>query len=94
MTNQQVEFLANSADDQSPFPDRYNEFLIDTSVVFPDQPTGFYTYEVYEMQDAATPAQASPIETGRMTMKETAAPAGRTKYQPSTGKTFKVYNGN
>lgn len=81
VTKQTVTFFKTSADDESTYPERYNEFEINTSVVFADRPPGEWLYTVYEtdLQEVVT----VELENGKMYLLESAAFAP-TLYNPST----------
>jgi len=70
LTNAVINKIYNFIEDNSPNPDRYNEFDIDTSAVFLNQPVGMWRYEVYEQAGSSNtdPANATEVERGIMTL--------------------------
>lgn len=80
-------------DDESDFPDRYNQFDIDTAVVFANQPIGEWQYEVYEQVSSSNtdPAAATGLlENGKLYLYPNAGFDYEIYDQPVT---FKTYNG-
>lgn len=90
-TKEQINWIVNSTDDQSPFQGRYNEFLINTSVVFADYQDGQYNYFVYEQSSSTNTDTTglSEVENGKLVLKTTAFT--RNGYEPTT--TYKGYRG-
>lgn len=80
------------AEDESDFQDRYNQFEIDTSAVFLNQPPGDWVYKVYEQEsDTNTNTTGlTMVERGIMTLKPSSVFAF-TKYNEATS--FKTYGG-
>ena|SRR5690348_17129793 len=92
-TKDQVAFVKAEADDESEYPDRYNQFTIDASNVFDGKPVGEWHYKVHEQESAINtdPAAAGAVlEFGKMIL-DRSAEFGFTKYETTTS--FKVYNG-
>lgn len=86
-----VAFIAGA--DQSLFPDRYNEFEINTAVKFLNKPTGEWLYEVYEQEsDTNTnPANSTGlVENGKMRLRDSEE-FEYTAYDQ--GVTYKAYDG-
>ena len=93
VTRDVVSFVKSSAADESAYPERYNQFDIDTSDVFEDQQPGEWHYEIYEQSSNSNtdPDLATGlIESGKMILYPSTA-FEYTKYSQST--TFKTYNG-
>ena len=85
-TKQQVTFFLTGADDISTYPERYNEFIIDTSAVFEDCPPGEWLYQVYETDlDEVVTVE---LENGKMYLLESTA-YSPTKYNVAT--TYTAY---
>lgn len=92
-TKQVVSFVKGPNDDESDYPYRYNQYSIDTAIVFAEQPAGEWHYEVYEQESAdnTDPDLATGlIESGRMLLYR-ASEFEYTMYNQSS--TFKTYNG-
>ena len=53
-TRQTATKVYNFSEDDSDYPDRFNQFDINTSVVFADKPIGEWTYKVYESATSTT----------------------------------------
>lgn len=93
VTKDVITMIVDSADDESDYPDRYNQFDVDTDVLFLDQHPGEWHYEVYEQSSAVNtdPDDATGlIESGKMILYP-ATDYDPDKYNEST--TFKTYNG-
>lgn len=91
-TKEQIKFIADSNDDQSPFQDRYNEFIIATSTVFADSTPGQWNYFVYEQESSTNenPAGLTEVEMGKMELTSNTqfnfnGYAGTTSYRGYTG---------
>lgn len=92
-TKDVVKFVKGEIDDESDFPQRYNQFTIDASVVFLDQQPGEWHYKVYEQASSSNldPAlSGSILEEGKLLL-DRSAEFAYTQYQQSTS--FKTYNG-
>lgn len=86
-------FVKSEIDDQSDYPQRYNQFTIDAAVVFANQRTGEWHYKVYEQASAVNidPAAAGGLlEEGKLIL-DRATEFAYTQYESSTS--YKVYNG-
>ena len=85
-TKRVVTFFLTSADDESTYPSRYNEFVINTSDVFEDEPPGEWLYQVFEttLADVVT----VELENGKMYLLESTAYTP-TKYNVAT--TYTAY---
>jgi hypothetical protein len=92
-TKLSVSFIKSQADDQSDYPSRYNQFLVDTSTVFQDKPTGEWHYAVYEQAGAVNtdPTLATGLlEKGKLMLR----PAAGFEYEMyNNSTTYKAYNG-
>lgn len=82
LTKNVVTKIYSFLDDESDFQDRYNQFEINTSVVFADEPRGQWNYDVYEQ------ASSTNTDTTGLTQVET----GIMKLQPATEFSFEEYN--
>lgn len=97
LTKQEVTKIFAPADDESDYPDRYNKFTIDTSVLFPaaTSPVGEWLYEAYEQESAVNvdPTLAtSLVESGKLIL----YPATADVYEMeeyNEQQTFKSYQG-
>lgn len=68
-TKEQAAFVKLNNDDESEFPDRYNQYTIDASTVFAGKSVGEWHYAVYEQVSPSNldPLQAAGIvESGKM----------------------------
>lgn len=91
-TRDQVTKIFNFSDDESSYPDRYNQFPIVTSTLFAGQNTGHWTYRVYEQASGTNvdPTGLNEVETGILQLK----PATVDSYVENTGATtFTQYEG-
>lgn len=69
LTRQTVTFDKGPDDDQSTYPQRYNQFEIDTQSVFGTKPAGEWLYTVYEV-DTETDEITATLEVGKMILKQ------------------------
>jgi len=78
--------------DESADTDRYNQFEINTSTVFLNQPVGFWNYDIYEQESEVNedPEGLTRLENGIMKLLPATVFAFE-EYSEST--TFKAYNG-
>ena len=91
-TRDQVTKIFNFSDDESSFPDRYNQFPIVTSTLFAGQNTGHWTYRVYEQASGTNvdPTGLTEVENGILQLK----PATVDSFVENTGATtFTEYEG-
>lgn len=80
------------AEDDSDYPDRFNEFVINTSVVFLNKPAGEWIYKVYEQASSSNvnPAGLTEVERGLLVLQ----PATEFAYDQYNGATtYKAYAG-
>jgi hypothetical protein len=92
-TKDVVAFVKAEADDESMFPQRYNQFTIDASVVFANKQIGEWHYKVYEQEDADNldPENATGLlEEGKLLL-DRATAFEYENYETTT--MYKVYNG-
>lgn len=92
-TKDVVAFVKGVADDESDYPQRYNQFTIDASVVFAAKQVGEWHYKVYEQDDADNldPDNAAGLlEEGKLLL-DRATDFEYDMYNQST--TYKTYNG-
>lgn len=93
VTKEVVKFIKGQIDDESDYPSRYNQFDINTGVVFNDKPAGEWHYQVYDQASSTNlnPALATTLlENGKMLLYP-ATPFEYTKYDEPV--TYKTYNG-
>lgn len=79
--------------DQSGFPERYNQFNINTATVFLNKTPGQWLYEVYEQESAVNtnPANSTTlVETGKMILRDS-EDFEYTQYNQAV--TYKTYEG-
>lgn len=91
-TRDVVTKIFNFTEDQSDYPDRFNLFLINTSVVFLGKDTGDWRYEVYEQASSSNTdvTGLTLVERGILKLK----PASEFAFEEYTGTTsFKQYGG-
>jgi hypothetical protein len=92
-TKSVVSFVKAEADDESDYPERYNQFTIDATDVFEDQPTGEWHYSVYEQESSTntdTALTGDLLEEGKL-MLDRATGFGYSQYNSTTS--YKAYNG-
>lgn len=92
-TKDQVVFVKSDADDESDYPQRYNQFTIDPAVLFLGKNTGEWHYQVYEQDNGSNldPAlTTSKLEDGKLIL-ERSADFAFTIYESPT--TYSAYNG-
>jgi hypothetical protein len=91
-TKQVVSKIYLVAEDDSNYPDRYNEFEINTDAVFLGAPVGMWQYRVYEQESSTNidPAGLTELESGIMQL----LPATQFNFEEYDGSTtFAVYRG-
>ena len=91
-TRDQVTKIFNFSEDESSYPDRYNQFPIVTSTLFAGQNTGHWTYRVYEQASSSNvdPTGLTEVETGILQLK----PATVVSFvEPTGATTFTQYEG-
>lgn len=78
--------------DLSSYPDRYNEFIINTNAIFTGATTGQWLYKVYEQGSSTNLDETglNLVENGKLNYKSD-TPLTYTQYQPST--IIKAYAG-
>jgi hypothetical protein len=88
-----VSIIKNSADDESLFQYRYNQFELATSTLFANKPIGQWLYEVYQQSSSSNtdPELAEGlVENGKMNL----YPATDFEYETyNEQSTYKAYNG-
>jgi len=90
-TREQVAVVYSSTDDNSDYPERYNEFVINTQAVFGAYIPGEWHYMVYQNTTNSTnPAGLIILEYGKMWLYP-ASPFEYKKYSSPT--TYKAYAG-
>jgi hypothetical protein len=82
LTRGVVSKIYSFAEDNSSYPDRYNDFDINTATLFNNSPTGQWVYEVYEQASSSNtdPTGLTEVERGIMDI------------SPSVPFEFKKYN--
>jgi hypothetical protein len=92
-TKNAVAFVKAEIDDESDYPQRYNQFTIDAAAVFLNKQPGEWHYKVYEQASAVNvdPALSGAVlEYGKLYL-DRATDFTYTQYDSSTS--YKVYNG-
>lgn len=92
-TKDVVAFLKSTDDDESDYPDRYNQFTIDPSVLFAGYQPGEWHYKIYEQPSDSNvdPALSGAVlEFGKMIL-DRAEEFAYDIYDSPTS--FKTYNG-
>jgi hypothetical protein len=92
-TKDVVAFVKAEADDESDYPDRYNQFTINASVVFDGEQPGEWHYKVYEQESAINtdPELAGQLlEEGKLLL-DRSTEFEYTQYEGTTS--YKTYNG-
>ncbi len=93
LTKDIISFVKLQGDDESAFPERYNQFTIDPASLFLQSQPGEWHYQIYEQESTTNldPVLAGgKLEDGKLIIEED--PAFQfTKYDSPT--TFKTYNG-
>ncbi len=92
-TKQVVSFIKSTSDDLSEYPERYNEFEIDTQDLFGTAQPGQWHYEIYEQVSSTNTDvenTTSLLEYGAMIL-SAAAEFEFTQYNNAV--TYKAYNG-
>jgi len=93
LTNDVVAFVKLNIDDESNYPQRYNQFTIDPSVVFDGRQPGEWHYKAYEQasdMNTDPSAAGSLLEQGKMLLDRSEAFAFDMYNSTSS---FKTYNG-
>jgi len=95
LTKTTVAFVKLNSEDESDYPERYNKFTFNTSVLFLNKPPGEWLYSVYEQlsEDNIDPDNATGLlEQGKMLLNRTVATEFEfEKYEEPTS--YKTYNG-
>lgn len=92
-TKSVVAFVKAEIDDQSDYPQRYNQFTIDASVVFANQRTGEWHYKVYEQASSTNTdpgLSGGLLEEGKLIL-DRSTEFAYVQYDSATS--FKTYNG-
>jgi len=91
-TKQQVCFIKSSADDESDYPERYNQFSINTGELFGNMQPGEWHYTVYEQDNGSNinTTGLNVIEYGKMFL---IANDGFAYSIYNLNTTYKAYNG-
>lgn len=88
-----VAFVKAEANDESEYPNRYNQFTINAATVFDDQPVGEWHYKVYEQESAVNTdpdAAGTLLEYGKLLL-DRATEFEFTMYDQA--QSYKTYNG-
>jgi hypothetical protein len=92
-TKSVVAFVKSEADDESDYPQRYNQFTINAATVFDGKQPGEWHYKVYEQASAVNidPDQSGAVlEYGKLYLDRTTE-FSYTQYDTATS--YKTYNG-
>lgn len=92
-TKDVVAFVELFIDDESAFPDRYNQFTINPLVLFAGYQPGEWHYKIYEQADASNldpELSGAVLEYGKMYL-DRATDFAYDMYDTAT--TYKTYNG-
>lgn len=92
-TKEVVAFVKSEADDESLYPQRYNQFTINAATVFDDKQPGEWHYKVYEQASAVNinPALSGAVlEYGKLLL-DRAVDFAYAQYDSAAS--YKVYNG-
>ena len=87
-----VNIIVSDAQDESDYPERFNQFTIDTNALFNNQLTGEWLYTAYE-QSSPTNTETTGLnvlENGKLRLYPSSQ-FSYTQYNSST--TYKAYNG-
>lgn len=91
-TKQVVTKIFSFAEDDSDYPDRFNQFVIATDTLFLNAPVGMWQYSVYEQASSSNtnPAGLNEVESGIMQL----LPATQFNFDEYGGSTsYAVYRG-
>lgn len=86
-------FVKSEAEDESDYPQRYNQFTIDAAAVFLDQPTGEWHYKAYQQSSSTNTnpeLSGEVLEEGKLIL-DRAVSFRYKQYDSATS--YKVYNG-
>lgn len=89
-TKKEVRFAVDAASDMSSYKRRFNEFQINTAVLFEDARAGQYSYDVYEAATDEWEEGLHKIETGRALL---VADSSTSFTGSNATSTFKGYGG-
>lgn len=92
-TKEVVAFVKSEADDESDYPQRYNQFTINAAVVFADKQPGEWHYVIHEQASAVNvdpDAAGAILEYGKLYL-DRATEFAYTQYETATS--YKTYNG-
>lgn len=91
LTRNVINKIYNFLDDDSAYPERFNEFELDT-VIFNNEPIGMWTYEVYEQASSSNTnvTGLTQVEKGIMRLLPVTEFAFEKYNEPTT---FKAYAG-
>lgn len=84
LTKQTVTFIKYTGQDESVYPQRYNQFTINAAVVFADKPTGEWHYIIYEQVSSTN---TDPALSGNE------LEHGKLRIDPATAFEYTIYNG-
>jgi hypothetical protein len=93
LTKDVIAFVMTEQDDESNYPNRYNQFTIDPSTLFAGYQPGVWNYTVYEQVSSTNTdptLTGAPVEYGQLLLNR-ATDFAFTKYDSPTS--FKTYNG-
>lgn len=92
-TKDVIAFVKAEVDDESNYPQRYNQFTINASVVFANQQPGEWHYTVYQQTSSSNidpSAAGAALEYGKLYLDRATEFAYKQYDQPVT---YKAYNG-
>lgn len=72
VTKQQITDTIAATSDNSTYPSRYNEFTINTSILFANAPVGEWHYKVYE-QEGVSGEPGALLEQGKLFLQRSTA---------------------
>lgn len=93
LTKQVVSFIKSEAQDESDYPERFNQFTINPAVVFLSKQIGMWLYTIYQQASSSntdTTLTQGVLEYGKMIMERDPAFAYTIYDEPTT---IKAYNG-
>lgn len=93
ITKDAVAFLKSGDDDESDYPDRFNQYTVNPADLFGDAPVGEWHYKIYEQEDNANldpSLSGAVLEYGKMILDRDEEFAFAQYDSPTA---FKTYNG-
>jgi len=93
LTKQVVSFIKSEAQDESDYPERFNQYTINPAAVFLNKPIGEWHYTIYQQASSSNTspdATQGALEYGKMIMERDPAFAYTIYDEPTT---ITAYNG-